>query len=752
MGENLKKLLFIPFFLLLWQSSFAQDVEQESKIDSLKEVIRLAKHDSTIVNAWKAWDNIIYSSNPELDFELNQKIEALCRRVVKQHLSKKERHFFKEAQGSALNVLGIVCTAKGDNKAAIDYYTKSLAVREEIGDQEGIANSLNNLGIMYADQGNYVKGIDYYTKSLKIEEERGDSIGIATALNNIGTIYSDQFDYDKAIEYHSRSLKINQALGRKEGIAASLHNVGTIYLAQSDDVRALQYHTQSLKIYESINHQQGIANSLNCIGLVHKSQGDYTRGLEYFNESLKINEEIGMQQGFAVALGNIGNVYAALGDYNMAIDYNLRCLKMSQKSGAALEIKNAAEALWESYRQLNRHEEALEMYELFVMTKDSLESEANQEEVIRQEYKYNYEKIEALAKAEHVAEIQRQELESSANQQLQKIVIVATSVGLCLVILFLIFLFNRLRVTKKQKEEIGKQKAVIEIAHKETEKQKEMIEESHREITDSINYAKRLQDAILPSFDEVNEHLPDNFIHFQPKDVVSGDFYWFERMGDYVYLAAADCTGHGVPGAMVSVVCSNALNRSVKEFGITAPAKILDKTRELVIETFAKSGDDVKDGMDIALCAFDLVTGHSGEKKVVYSGANNPLWIVRKTELLTQEQREARSTIIHNGVSLIEHKSDKQPIGLYQGMKDFTQEEIELYSGDSLYLFTDGFADQFGGEKGKKFMYKPFKKFLIEIHRKPMAEQRKLIAESFEIWKGNLEQVDDVCIIGIHVR
>jgi serine phosphatase RsbU (regulator of sigma subunit) len=283
------------------------------------------------------------------------------------------------------------------------------------------------------------------------------------------------------------------------------------------------------------------------------------------------------------------------------------------------------------------------------------------------------------------------------------------------------------------------------LQQKKINDQKQIIENKQEEITDSIKYAKRLQNAILPSFDVVNKHLPNNFILFKPKDVVSGDFYWFEQLNGIYYLAAADCTGHGVPGAMVSVVCSNALNRSLNEFGITEPSKILDKTRELVIETFAKSGEDVKDGMDIALCAFN-------GNKVIYSGANNPLWIVRKTELLTQEQKEERNCIIENGLSLIEHKPNKQPIGLYDWMKEFTQEEIELQSGDSLYIFTDGFADQFGGEKGKKFMYKPFKRLLIDVHTKPIYEQAQLISDSFENWRGELEQIDDVCVIGVKIE
>jgi len=271
------------------------------------------------------------------------------------------------------------------------------------------------------------------------------------------------------------------------------------------------------------------------------------------------------------------------------------------------------------------------------------------------------------------------------------------------------------------------------------------LKEQHKEITDSINYAKRLQDAILPKFSEVDKFLNQNFILFKPKDKVSGDFYWFEQKNNLSLIAAADCTGHGVPGAMVSIVCSNALHRSVNEFNKKQPNHILEKTRELVIETFTKSGDDVKDGMDISLCAIT-------DKSLIFSGANNPLWIIRATKLLTQEQLEHRSTFTLNDFSLIEFKADKQPVGLYEGMKPFTQIEIELFSKDTLYLFTDGFPDQFGGIKGKKYKYKPFKKLLLENFQQPMLEQKEILLSEFNSWKGENEQIDDVCIIGIQIN
>jgi len=272
-----------------------------------------------------------------------------------------------------------------------------------------------------------------------------------------------------------------------------------------------------------------------------------------------------------------------------------------------------------------------------------------------------------------------------------------------------------------------------------------LLKLSNDEIKASIKYAKRIQQAILPSLDLINKNLPNSFIHFKPKDIVAGDFYWMHRLNkpngfdsddDMVLIAVADCTGHGVPGAMVSVVCNNALNQSVKEFGISQPNLILQKSRDLVIETFAESVENVQDGMDIALCSLNTKTN-----ELQYAGANNPLWIIRK-----------------NSTELEELKANKQPIGKCDLMNPFTNHTVQLYQGDTFYIFSDGYADQFGGENklerktgGKKFKSKPFKNLLLSINQQSLNEQNIALENHFEKWKGNLEQIDDVCVIGVRI-
>lgn len=287
------------------------------------------------------------------------------------------------------------------------------------------------------------------------------------------------------------------------------------------------------------------------------------------------------------------------------------------------------------------------------------------------------------------------------------------------------FVKLRTRALLKRQKEL---EVTVEERTSELKQKHNQLTESHREIRESITYAKRIQNAILPPQKLVKEYIPQSFVIYKPKDVVAGDFYWMTHVENKILFAAADCTGHGVPGAMVSVICNGGLNRSVNEFGLTDPGKILDKTRELVLQEFEKSEEDMNDGMDIALCSLE-------GNNLIYAGANNSIWIIRK-----------------DSKEIEEIKADKQPIGDYRHPKPFTSHEVKLDTGDTFYIFSDGYVDQFGGERGKKYKSINFKRFLLSIQDFKMEEQRTLIDDNFEQWKNGFEQVDDVCVIGVRVE
>ncbi|CAN5483329.1 hypothetical protein BH10BAC1_BH10BAC1_19920 [soil metagenome] len=434
--------------------------------------------------------------------------------------------------------------------------------------------------------------------------------------------------------------------------------------------------------------------------------------------------EWGDKRGESTSLGAIGKAYFKQKKYTVALGYLNKALAIATEIEDIVSEREVTEILYDTYKGMGNHVKALEYYEQHVVLKDSILKDDNQRQIANKELEYQYEKKAAADSVKNGEERKvTHALILAKNAQIkqdntQKWALYG---GVCLLLVFGGLMYNRFRITSKQKN-------IIEIQKLETEGQKAIVEEKQKEILASISYAKRLQEAILPPQRLIKQHLPNSFFFYKPKDIVAGDFYWLEtdqKNNDVIFFAAADCTGHGVPGAMVSVVCSNALNRTVNEFGITDPGKILDKASELVVETFEKSESEVNDGMDISLCTFNKST-----YELKWSGANNPLWIIR-----------------NNG--LIEYKPNKQPIGKVDAPAPFITHTVQLQKNDTLYLFTDGYADQFGGEKGKKFKLSSLQELLLSNSQLTMIQQLSAVDETLKNWKGNIDQVDDILIIGI---
>ena len=298
---------------------------------------------------------------------------------------------------------------------------------------------------------------------------------------------------------------------------------------------------------------------------------------------------------------------------------------------------------------------------------------------------------------------------------------------LLLLVVFALFIVWKFIQKKKDNAIISVQKSLVEEQKVQVEFQKNILHEINMEITDSITYAKRLQNAMLPDLGEFRALFENGFLLYLPKDIVAGDFYWTQNVDAYSFFAVADCTGHGVPGALVSVVCSNALDRAVKEFGCIDPHEVLDKTSELVEGTFRSNEEEVMDGMDIALCCFNHKT-----KELFYAGANNDLYLISKNEISI-------------------YKAAKRPVGAFSYQSEFVTHKIDYREGDRIYLFSDGYVDQFGGERGKKFKYSNFRKLLLENCDLDMNDQKDLIEETIIKWRGELEQIDDICVMGIQL-
>jgi tetratricopeptide (TPR) repeat protein len=757
---------------------------QDITTDSLKAALKFAKNDTIRINILK--ELIEAENDDKVWVRYNDQMLKLSEKGVASSPSGSTlKRFYLKSVASALNNIGFLANNRGDIPKALSYYQKSLKIQEEIKDKGGIANSTNNIGYIHNSHGDIPKALDYYHKSLRIYEEmlaenkNGNETpnikkGIAYSLNNIGQIYLNQGDVAKTLDCYYRALKIREEIKDPKGISQSLNNIGFALYNHGDPscrstketcikegrMKAFNYYTRSLKLREQINDKRGIAISLGHIGGAYSDMGDpdckeskeeclkagKKKALEYYQRSLSILEEIQDKWGIANALNDIGLILLEQKKIAEAMVYADRCLKTSKELGYPVNIKKASSLLKNIYKEQKKYKEALAMHELEIQMRDSIANEETKKASMKKQFQYQYEKKAAADSIKNVEEQKVKNAQLTAQQaqlKQEKTQRLALYGGLVLVLIFAGFMFNRYKITQQQKNTITLQKTKVdeayielnqqneEIANQRDEigKQKHTLEAHQKEIIDSITYAKRLQEAILPPKEFISEHFPGNFIVYKPKDLVAGDFYWAESYQDKFLIAAADSTGHGVPGAIVSVVCSNALNRSLKEFGLTEPGLLLDKTRELVLETFAKSSSDVKDGMDISILCID-----QHNKKISWAGANNPLWYLPPTS-----------------ATLSEIKANKQPIGKSDNPLPFTTHEIDFVSGTTFFLITDGYSDQFGGDRGKKFKYKSLKDLLVSNSHENMTKQSELLDSTFTKWRGNLEQVDDVCIIGIRV-
>ncbi|MDF2452920.1 MAG: protein serine/threonine phosphatase, partial [Bacteroidota bacterium] len=722
-------ILFL-LFSLFYSVSFAQ----QSKIDSLSRLIELANEDSTKVKLLNKLFGLY-------EFEDASKAKACL--VTAEALAKKANYKFGLAE--VYTNEGYLAEDTGNYNQALLSYQKALKIHREIKNKYGIASAYHGIGILNLEQGNYAEALKNLQGALNIDLELKDKISIALDYNSIANVYTHLGNYANALDNQLKALKIREEIGDHDGIASSYIGIGNIQGHLGDHKKALESYHYSLKFYKGANDKQGISTAYANIGLTYFDMKMYPEGLKNCQLALDMDREMGDKKGMSVGYNNLACIYKAMGNYSETLKNNLASLQLKQeigdKEGIAVsymslglthsENKNYPEArkslnlalaiskeigqkdwLKGTYDALARldsmtgdFKSAYSNYKMSVLYDDSLLNEETHRKTIQTQMNYDFEKKEAIAQAKHNSEMEKQNAIAQEKQLKQMIILASIVIVLLLVAGFAFFIFRSLRVMEKQKH---------------------VIQEHQNEIIDSITYAKRLQDAILPSVEEIKNNFPESFILYKPKSIVAGDFYWSEKVNEYNFIAAADCTGHGVPGAMVSIICSNALERAVNEFGLTETGKILDKVRDLVLNAFKKSNEDVKDGMDISLCRINTNTN-----EVQWSGANNPLWYFSENELN-------------------EVKGDKQPIGKYDHPQPFITHTFSFPKGINLYMFSDGYADQFGAGN-KKMTRKRFKEIVTSVQDKSMAEQNKILDDYFMSWKKDAEQIDDVCVIGLTV-
>lgn len=577
------------------------------------------------------------------------------------------------------NILGNCYSLKGAYSIVLKNYLRALEIYEKFDYKKGIGNCYNNIGNTYKVHGYYDEALSYLNKALQIRLQQGDSANIALTYNNIANNYHSKKEYEKAILYHNKSLKIKEILSDTFSIIVSLNNIGGLYADIMDCSKSKEYLMRSNKL----------------IGLIGGNSQDY--GLNYAN------------------LSRANNVCK---DYAEAI-------KWGQKAIVAADEFNDAETKLDAYHQLYKaywgkgdKNNALYYLQEYLGLKDSLFNSENTKKLLTEQSEYQYNKKAELEKLEQI----KKDAQTKAEKEKQQQRFFMLSVILAITILLALFIYRNYLQKQKVNQHITIQNSLI--------KQKQ------KEILDSINYAQRIQSAILPDTDHFIENFREAFVLYIPKDIVSGDLYWFAKLSTTTanpihlkVIAVADCTGHGVPGAFMSMLSVQLLNESIKNPNINSPGELLVYMNQRITTILnSNNKQKVNDGLDIAVCAFDY-----SKNTAYYSGANRPLWVLREG-LIT------------------EYKATKAAIG---GLTDLHQHfetiSIPLNEGDKVFLFTDGITDQFGGPNNKKFTKTKLKKLVEQTANLPLRSQQEELKKALLDWRGTEEQTDDILILAFTV-
>lgn len=688
----LNKLFFI-FSLLTLQLSSQEDLTKEQ----LYGVISKHTSDTALIDAYNelCWpiycydnfDSAIYFGKKAVDLSL--KIKDIKRESI------------------AHRRLGIVYTNIGDFKAALAEQKESYDLSVKIDFKRGMQLALNNTGVIYLNNELFNEALKYFLKSLKIVEETNDYKTAANLYINCGIIYRRIGELNKSKQFFIKANNFAKLQNDNNTLIVTYCELSAIYRNLNMLDSSVFYLSEAKKhINNETKPNTRFSIAINE-GLIFSAKKDHRSALSCFLTAKK--EAIGINDKVVIFI-NIGDEYRQLGKKDSAFVNFKEGYDLSTKHKLYDNVEYLSYQVAMHYKAKNDFQKFSEFIEIHLNAKDSNSRVNRTQKIVSQQLEFEFQKKQV---ADSIGYSQKEKITNAqlevANVKLshEKIFRIMLILILVIIIVFAIFIYNRFRLTNKQKKII--------------EEQKHLVDEKNKEILDSINYAKRLQEAILPQITNIQKDLDFN-IFYLPKDIIGGDFYFFEKHNDHIFIAVCDCTGHGIPGAIMSVVCHHALQKSIIEFNLSEPDQVLNKTRELVIASLNAAQQNIKDGMDCSLIVIDTET-----KKIKWSGANNPLWILKNN-------------------ALTEIKADKQPVALYEMTKPYTSHEITNESGTLLILFTDGYPDQFGGPKGKKYKEKQLKEFLISVADQPLQKQIDLLQQNFASWKGSQDQVDDVAL------
>jgi very-short-patch-repair endonuclease/serine phosphatase RsbU (regulator of sigma subunit) len=770
---------------------------------------------------------------------------------------------------SAYYCRGTISFYRGNMDQAVDYFNKGLEIAQQIGNKKTEALAYNDLGITYEGKGEYSKALEYHFMALKVREDSKNQEDIANSLGSIAEVYFQEMDFAKSLDYAQRSEKLAESIKDTIDMVSAYNDIADVYDAQHHYPMALEIDLKMLTIYQRRGEKMGTALTMNNIADVYYAENNYPKALEYYDKALKLAEEMDNRHGMSLIYFNMGNIYTDTKDFKKALDYENKSLELAKEINSPDDIRTAEQSLERVYEALGDNMKALQHFKNYIAVRDSLFSQESTKKTVQTEMNYEFAKKQAAEKADQDKKDALQKVQARK----QRLTLYFISGILALVVGFAAFAYRSYLQKQKANQELDEKNSKIENAYS-------TIEQKNKEITDSINYARRIQQAMLPDIGGLTKVFPESFILFKPKDIVSGDFYWMGKAplpADATLVAAADCTGHGVPGAFMSMIGSEKLHDAIQQTGNAGEAlQLLNKGIRTSLRQ-SSEGDTTRDGMDIALCSikraplsppeggnkesfgyemadaalYKLLKEFAQEHRSVPTEAENVCWqLVRgknlegykfrrqhiigqfivdfvclsnrliveidglihqlpenkasdeeRTRFLNERGfhvvRFKNEEVIGNpdGVSerlikelksrpslippseggeawLLEYAGANRPLWILRkgssemeeikatkkAIGGFTEEDavfdvhgIKLNRGDTFYIFSDGYADQFGGKDGKKMTTRKFREFLLSLKDEVMSAQHKRLDAFIEEWKGDREQLDDILVIGIRV-
>jgi serine phosphatase RsbU (regulator of sigma subunit) len=693
------------FLIVICVPGMAQVSSKKQKLDSLLTIINRNERDTNHVKSLLEYIKISRTASQDT-------AQLFAERAIEIIRQKGYSKFL----GRAYNSLAVAYVKKGLVDTGIVLYDTAIAAAVRASDFKTASLASNGAGYQLYMMVDYSKALEYYLAGYNYAEKSADVFAILNSLNNISSVYFAMRNYDMAKEYTWKMIAEAQSRNDKSTEASSYGNLGAIYAKQGNLDSAIYYANAAIDMFREMGVKAGYANFyVNCGNYLYKS-GRYAEAKEMSENGLAMSSSGSDLGVLSRALTLQAQLELLDKNTDSALVHATRARDVAQKASSVEQMLAAMEVIAQVYLSTNRNEDARALYSRIIALQDSFYDENATKTISEMQIRFDTRRTK-----EQNTLLSKENEINNARIRTGNILLAAGGVATFLILIVLVLVYRGFKQKKRSSE-------VLEQRNKVISAQRDEITVRNKEITDSINYAKRIQEAILPPIDSFVRDAGNAFVFFRPKDIVSGDFYWHCKMNNHLLFAVADCTGHGVPGGFMSVLGIERLADFAEESSV--PGEILGKLNLAVKRSLHQEaeGSETRDGMDIALCSFDRAA-----MKLNYAGANRPLWIVR------------------NGI-LAETTATKAAIGgLTPDDQKFETHSIALEKNDMIYLTTDGYADQFGGESGKKFMTRKLKDLLVEISVSDIQTQQRKIESSFVGWCGKSEQVDDVLVIGIRV-